>query len=157
MLKVFDIERKFISTYEYHSIGCFRAGDRVVKIRVKQNFKKEIQKGNEFAQKDSLKEYFMNNVLQLDFQVQVAINEKKTPVNNLLKMWREKHSPFITVGKIILPQQDISAHETMDYENLSFNPFENNELLQPVGRMQKIRQKIYKASVATRKSLNQNI
>jgi hypothetical protein len=42
----------------------------------------------------------------------------------------------------------------MAYENLSFNPFENSDALQPVGRMQKIRQKIYNTSVSTRQFLN---
>ena len=70
-------------------------------------------------------------------------------------MWREKHAPFVTVGKIILMRQDISNHETADYENLSFNPFENDGLLQPVGRMQQVRRKIYNVSIRTRQQLNQ--
>src|SRR5690606_21195016 len=105
-------------------------------------------------QADALRAWFLKNDLTLDFQVQLATDEKKTPVNNLLKQWKERHSEFITMGQIIIPKQDISRYGSIDYENLSFNPFENPEALQPVGRMQKIRQQIYNKSVATRQSLN---
>lgn len=155
VLKFFDIERQFLSTYDYHSVGCFRFGDRVAKVRLKPNFTLPVQKGNDLDQAVILKEYFLNNELSLDFQVQPAVNKSKTPVNNLLKNWREKHSEFVTVGKIILPKQHLAAYENLDYENLSFNPFENIPELQPVGRMQQVRRKIYEVSVKTRQSLNQ--
>ena len=155
VLKVLDIEKQLVSTYSFHSVGCFRLGDRMVKIRLKPSQKKKVQKSEDIDQTKTLKAYFLENDLSLDFQVQVAVDEKNTPVNNLLKNWREKHSEFVTVGKIILPKQNISEYETIAYENLSFNPFENREELQPVGRMQKIRQKIYNKSVSSRQSLNQ--
>ncbi|TXF74910.1 hypothetical protein [Chryseobacterium sp.] len=155
MMKVLDIEKQFISAYDFHSVGCFRLDEKVVKIRMKPHFIQKKLKEANADQTKSLKEYFLTHELSLDFQVQVGISERKTPVNNLLKNWKEKHSKFITVGTIVLPKQDISRYETMDYENLSFNPFENAEILQPIGRMQKIRQNIYNKSIATRQSLNQ--
>lgn len=156
VLKVLDIERQVLPSYQYHSIGCFRLGDRVAKIRLKPNFTREIEKGNQLDQTAYLEDFFRNNDLSLDLQVQLAVNEKRTPVNNLLKNWRERHSKFVTVGKIILPQQDITAYHTMEYENLSFDPFENAPELQPVGRMQQIRRKIYEVSVRTRQTLNKS-
>lgn len=155
VLKFFDIERQFLPTYDYHSVGCFRFGDRVAKVRLKPNFTLPVQKGNDIDQAAILKEYFLDKELSLDFQVQLALNKSTTPVNNLLKDWREKHSEFITVGKIILPKQHLADYENSDYENLSFNPFENIPELQPVGRMQQVRRKIYEASVRTRQTLNQ--
>lgn len=155
VLKFFDIERQFLPTYDFHSVGCFRFGDRVGKIRLKPNFTLPVQKGNELDQAELLKDFFSKNELSLDFQVQLAVNKSKTPVNNLLKNWLEKHSELITVGKIILSQQDLSAYENLDYENISFNPFENIPELQPVGRMQQVRRKIYDMSVKTRQTLNQ--
>ena len=155
VMKVLDIEKQWISSYDFHSVGCFRLGERMVKIRLKPSQNKKVQKGEDIDQAKTLRNYFLNSELLLDFQVQLAVDEKRTPVNNLLKDWKEKHSEFITVGKIRLPKQNISDYETISYENLSFNPFENPEELQPVGRMQKIRQKIYNQSVATRQFLNQ--
>ncbi|WP_027376810.1 catalase family protein [Kaistella palustris] len=154
MVKALDIEKQFIATYDYHSVGCFRFGDRVMKIRLKPNYKKKIVKDSGLNQTELLQNYFLADELTLDFQVQMGINEKKTPVNDLLKLWKEKDSKFITVGKIILPQQDITSYKTIAYENLSFNPFENLDGLKPVGRIQKIRQQIYNRSVATRQALN---
>ena len=154
MLKALDIEKQFISTYDYHSVGCFRFGDRVMKVRLKPNYKQKIVKEAGLNQTELLRDYFLTNDLTLDFQVQMGISDKKTPVNNLLKLWKEKDSKFITIGKIVLPKQDITKYNTIEYENLSFNPFENSDELQPVGRMQKIRQDIYNKSIETRQSLN---
>ncbi|UFK98513.1 hypothetical protein [Kaistella faecalis] len=153
-VKVLDIEKHLINGYNYHSVGCFRLEDRIVKIRLKPSGNEKFKPDADIDQADALKVWFLKNDLALDFQVQLATDKKKTPVNNLLKQWKEKHSEFITVGKIILPKQDISQYGSIDYENLSFNPFENPEALLPVGRMQKIRQQIYNKSVATRQSLN---
>lgn len=155
MLKVLDIERQFLSSYDFHSIGCFRLGENVAKIRIKPNFTAPIEKGNDISQRELLQKYFLHNDLSLDFQVQLATNDKRTPVNDLLKNWREKHSEFVTVGKIILSRQDISSYENLEYENLSFNPFENPQVLHPVGRMQQVRRRIYEVSIRTRQSLNQ--
>ncbi|MBW8360478.1 MAG: hypothetical protein K0M63_11850 [Weeksellaceae bacterium] len=154
MLKVLDIEKRFIATYAYHSVGCFRLENRVVKIRLRPTITRKTPEDPLMDQREAVQEYFLQHELSLDFQVQLGIDDRKTPVNNLLKRWREKDSKFITVGKIILPQQDVSRYETLVYENLSFNPFENSEALQPVGRMQRIRQKIYNTSVTTRQFLN---
>lgn len=156
-VKVLDIEKHLINGYAYHSVGCFRLEDRIVKIRLKPSDHEKFKPDADIDQAKALREWFLRNEISLDFQVQLAKDEKKTPVNNLLKLWKEKNSEFITLGKIILPKQDISRYGSMDYENLSFNPFENPEALQPVGRMQKIRQKIYNKSVATRQSLNQTM
>jgi len=156
-LKVLDIEKHLLTGYAFHSVGCFRLEDRIVKIRLKPSVQEKITPDADINQSESLKKYFLKNELSLDFQVQFATDEKRTPVNNLLKEWKEKHSEFITVGKITLPRQNISRYENIDYENLSFNPFENPEVLQPVGRMQKIRQKIYNKSVETRHSLNKTV
>lgn len=153
-LKVLDIEKHLISGYAYHSVGCFRLEDRIVKIRLKPSGNEKFKPDADINQADALRAWFLKNDLTLDFQVQLAADEKKTPVNNLLKQWKERHSEFITMGQIIIPKQDISRYGSIDYENLSFNPFENPEALQPVGRMQKIRQQIYNKSIATRQSFN---
>ena len=156
-VKMLDIEKHLINGYAYHSVGSFRLEDRIVKIRLKPSDQEKFKPDADIDQAKALREWFLRNEISLDFQVQLATDEKKTPVNNLLKQWKEKHSEFITIGKIILPKQDISRYGSIDYENLSYNPFENPEALQPVGRMQKIRQKIYNQSVATRQSLNQTL
>lgn len=154
-LRVLDIEKRFIATYAYHSVGCYRLGDKVVKIRLKPTKHKNTPEEPLMDQTQKLFEYFSAEELSLDFQVQVGTTERKTPVNNLLKIWSERSAKFVTVGRIVLPKQDISEYRRMAYENLSFNPFENADELKPVGRMQKVRQKIYNASIAARQHYNQ--
>lgn len=157
LVRGLDIEKQFLCTYDYHSIGCFRIGDRMAKIRLRPHYKKKIVQETGLDQRALLQEYFRENELMLEFQAQFATDDKRTPVNNLLKQWKERHSKFVTLARITLPRQDISRYNTLDYENLSFNPFENPDGLKPVGRMQKTRQAIYNASVQARQSLNQTL
>lgn len=155
LVRVLDIEKRFIATYAYHSVGCYRMGDKVVKIRLKPTKHKNTPEEPLTDQTQKLYDHFIKEELSLDFQVQVGTTERKTPVNNLLKKWSERNSKFVTVGRIVLPKQDITEYRKMAYENLSFNPFENADELKPVGKMQKIRQKIYSSSIAARQHFNQ--
>ena len=59
------------------------------------------------------------------------------------------------LGKITIPQESLLNSTSPEIENLNFNPFENPETLQPVGKIQQIRKKIYEISIATRNRLNQ--
>ena len=120
---------------DFHSIGCYRLGNKIIKIRVRPSNRERFTEVSEINQPESLKEYFLENELNLDFQVQLGLNEKKTPVNNLLKMWKERDSPYVTIGKIHLHKQDITKYSNIEYENLSFDPFENKAGLRPVGRI----------------------
>ena len=46
---------------------------------------------------------------EFDLQVQLCTNLKSMPVNDARVEWPEKLSPFVTVGRVHLPRQDISA------------------------------------------------
>ena len=69
-----------------------------------------------------------------------------------MKTW--ENAPEYTLGKITIPQDSQLDSTNPEIENLNFNPFENPEILQPVGKIQQIRKKIYEVSIATRNKLN---
>ncbi|MBO6200230.1 MAG: catalase, partial [Chryseobacterium sp.] len=68
------------------------------------------------------------------------------PVNQLNKMW--KNSDFVPIGRIKI--SELIDKDDIALEKMSFNPFENIEGLQPVGKIQQLRDKAYKASFKTR-------
>lgn len=67
-------------------------------------------------------------------------------------MW--KNAPEYVLGKIVIPQDSLLNSNDPEIENLNFNPFENPEILHPVGKIQQIRKRIYEVSIATRNKLN---
>lgn len=155
MIRFFDIGKNLILGYTFSAIGCYRLGDKVVKYRLKPASGKKFPDNANVNQAEELHKYFLANDFAYELQVQFGADEKKTPVNDLLKEWSEKHAKFVTIGRVLLPRQNINYYRNSLHDALSYDPFENIDELKPVGRIQKIRQKIYEASVSTRHALGQ--
>lgn len=138
---LFKNRNKFIMHFDYHSIGVYRWGNHLIKIKLKPI--------SEVGVYSSIEEFMkVNKAYHADLYIQFAYNEKKQPINRLNKEWT--NSPFIKVGKIICDEllDPLSA----DVEALSFNPFESKENLRPVGRIQKLRDYAYQSSLKARQS-----
>src|SRR6188472_4168695 len=74
------------------------------------------------------------------------------PVNDAMVEWPEGLSPFVTVGSVLLPRQDISAN----YERgdaLAFNQWRVTDDHRPLGEIMQVR-RIYSASAKIRLTLN---
>lgn len=129
-----------ILSFDYHSIGVYRFGTHLVKLKL-------VPHDRHPSNNLSIEGYMKNNghfIAQL--YVQYAYNLANQPVNELHREWKD--SPFVPVGKFIFTQ--IADKNAMEQELLSFNPFDNNESFKPVGRIQQLRDKAYKASLEER-------
>jgi hypothetical protein len=104
-------------------------------------------------QKESIPEFISLQDSTFVLTIKMCENLKDQPVNDLMKTW--KNAPEYILGKITIPQESLLNSTSPEIENLNFNPFENPETLQPVGKIQQIRKKIYEISIATRNRLNQ--
>ena len=68
--------------------------------------------------------------------------------------WPEKLSPFVTVGRVHIPRQDISS--TANFEKmdaLAFNQWRVTEEHRPLGEIMQVR-RIYSASARVRRTIN---
>lgn len=141
----------FFFSFNYAGIGCYRIGNHVMKIGLKPAKKlADIGKGQ--PQKESVTEFLALQQSTYSLMIQMCQNETDQPINNLMKTW--KNAPGYCLGKITIPQNSVIDSKSPEVENLNFDPFENAENLQPVGKIQQIRKKIYKASIETRNNLN---
>ena len=62
------------------------------------------------------------------------------PVNDLTVEWPEKLSPFVTVGRVHLPRQDISEPEKFEKGDvLSFNQWRVTSDHRPLGEIMNVR------------------
>jgi hypothetical protein len=76
--------------------------------------------------------------VQYDFKVQFFVSETLTPIEDAAKEWLEEDSPFLTVGRLTLPVQDVHSVRGRalgeQIEALSFDPWHTLECFRPLGR-----------------------
>ena len=89
-----------------------------------------------------------------DLQVQLCTDLNTMPVNDATVEWPEQLSPFVTVGRVHLPRQDISAPQNFEKTDaLAFNQWRVTEEHRPLGEIMQVR-RIYSASAKVRRTLN---
>lgn len=138
----------FIFSRNYHSIGAYKIGNYMMKIKaVPQLFHPEFDEGETIN--ETIQNYLKKYSFKFKLFYQLSYDEDDQPINNLLKIW--KNSPDIEFGTFEF--NNVIA-ETLEMENLSFNPFDNIDELLPVGKIQQLRQKIYETSINARKNIN---
>lgn len=88
-----------------------------------------------------------------DFQLQFFEDEATTPIEDASVDWP---SPWITVGRLTLPAQDIGSERGRRVaelvEGFSFDPWHAQEELRPLGNMMRARSPAYRVSTRERKA-----
>ena len=143
----FTLNKEFVLNYTYHSIGCYRFDDKMCKLRVVPQAQFNIET-DKITQEDALRSILETNELKFDLQIQFAEDEEKQPINDLLIEWPE--DCFFSLGTLVFPMQEILGSDNKELEAMDFSPFNNPPELQPVGKIQRTRNLIYKASYEAR-------
>lgn len=145
-IKNFD---HFILARSYYSVGVYRLGKKMIKLKlVPKVFESEFKVSESIH--ENVKGYLQKEKLQYDIFYQLAYNEKEQPINTLTKEW--KGGEFKHFG--VLECIDVLEENGLDLENKSFNPFDNIEELQPVGKIQYLRKSVYAKSAEIRNRIN---
>lgn len=108
-------------------------------------------------------DYLRKNMIQqlshedcaFDFCIQIQKNQKRMPIEDPGKLWREEESPFIKVATLIIPKQvfDMPAQDAYG-RHLSFSPWHTLPEHKPLGGINRARRKIYNALSEFRHSVN---
>jgi hypothetical protein len=95
-----------------------------------------------------------NGPVSYDFQLQFYLDADRTPIEDSSVEWQEAQSPWITVARLRLPQQDVSTEQgrrlATYVETLSFDPFHAREDMKPLGNMMRARNYAYRSSTQGR-------
>lgn len=151
MIKLLSKRNDFILSFDYYSIGAYRLGDHIIKIKLSPQFvDKNIGKRQKV--KDSLKNYLQTHDFTADVLIQLCYDLKDQPINKLNVEW--KNSPYIKIGEVKINKGSLLDERNCTNELLSFNPFESKIFFQPVGKIQKLRDEAYKISMQTRRKIN---
>lgn len=150
-IRLFRKRNDFILSFDYYSIGAYRLGDQMIKIKLcPQSVDKNT--GRKQKMKDSLQNYLQAQDFTADVLIQICYNLKDQPINKLNVEW--KNAPFIKIGEVRINKDSLLDSRDCTTELLSFNPFESKIFFQPVGKIQKLRDEAYRVSVQTRRKIN---
>lgn len=151
IIKLWNKRNDFLLSFDFHSVGVYRMGDYMIKIKLKpQSVDRHF--GRKMKVKDALEEYLETHDFKADVLVQICYDLEKQPVNQLNVEW--KKSPYIKIGEVRIDRNDLLDPKACENEMLSFNPFESKTFFQPVGKIQKLRNEAYKVSMQTRFKIN---
>lgn len=151
IIKLLSKRNDFILSFDYHSVGAYRLGDSMIKIKlVPKSTDKNF--GKKLNIKEALNQYFQDHDYTADVLIQFCYDLKDQPINRLNVEW--KNSPYIKIGEVKIDKGQLLNPRDCSNELLSFNPFESKIFFQPVGKIQKLREEAYKVSVQTRRKIN---
>jgi hypothetical protein len=146
----------------FWTMGAVRHGDYIAKVRVAPTVESATQVIHRDLDLTSGPEVFHPTLVDelqarpfdFDLQVQLCTDLAAMPVNVLTVEWPEKLSPFVTVGRVHLPRQDISGPENFEKgDALAFNQWRVTADHRPLGEIMNVR-RIYTASAKVRRTLN---
>jgi hypothetical protein len=154
------VRNPLLSTF--WSMGAFRHGDYVAKIRLApatENTTRVIHPELDVRSRPdvfypTLVDELQASAFDFDLQVQLCTDLKAMPVNDTTVEWPEKLSPYVTVGRVHVPRQDISRPENLENgDALAFNQWRVTEEHRPLGEIMQLR-RIYRGSARMRRTLN---
>ena len=150
----------------YHTMGAVRHGDYVAKFRVApvQEFAdKVVQRAldpNSAQQifRPALVAELKERPYEFDIQVQLCTSLYQMPVEDVTVRWPEALSPFVTVAKLRLPQQDIGGEDNLEQADAaSMTPWRVTEEHRPLGNIMRSRKEVYRTSSKLRHEINHQV
>jgi hypothetical protein len=148
----------------YWTMGAVRHGDHIAKIRLTPDPASAAAVVHRVIDPTSAQEVFRPALVAeirerpfaFDIQVQLCADLEAMPVEDLTVEWPERLSPFVTVARLRLPQQDISHEDTLAaMDALSFTPWRVTAEHAPLGEIMRARKEVYRRSSLQRHQLNQ--
>jgi hypothetical protein len=126
-------------------------------VRVRLQPEGEGPAGNGAAADDwgaDLRAHLGRGALHYRLQLQFFTDEKSTPIEDAAVDWAESAAPYVTVGRLTIPQQsfdDAAAQKlARDVDQATFDPWEALVEHRPLGGIMRARKHAYFASQKTR-------
>jgi hypothetical protein len=147
----------------YWTMGAVRHGDYIAKVRVApvQSFADRVVRraldpssGQEVFRPTLVAE-LRERPYEFDIQVQLCTDLAQMPVEKTTVLWPESLSPYVTVGKLRLPQQDIGGEDNFErMDRTSMSPWRVTEQHRPLGSIMRSRKEAYRQSSILRHQTN---
>jgi hypothetical protein len=148
------------------TMGAVRHGSYVAKLRLvptKESAEQVTQRVLDPASvpdvyRPALVAELQRHAYEYDLQVQLCADLEKMPVEDVTVEWPEALSPFVTVAKVHVPQQDLSGERNLELQDAtSITPWRVTEEHRPLGNIMRTRKEVYRQSSIQRHRLNHQI
>lgn len=146
----------------YTTMAAVRHGDHIAKVRLAPGADSAARVIHRELDLHSRAEVFGSTLTDellaggfaFDLQVQLCTDLEKMPVDDSTVDWPEALSPWVTIGRLLIPQQDISGPENAEASDaLAFNQWRVTDAHRPLGEIMHVR-RIYTASAKVRRTIN---
>ena len=146
----------------YWTMGAVRHGDYIAKVRVApvKEFAdrvvwRTLDRSADEVFRPPLVAELRERPYEFDIQVQLCTDLEHMPVENVTVRWPETLSPFVTVAKLRLPQQDIGGADNFEkMDRTSMTPWRVTEEHRPLGNIMRSRKEVYRQSSILRHQAN---
>jgi hypothetical protein len=147
----------------YWTMGAVRHGDYIAKVRVApvQSFADRVQQraldltSAEQVFRPALVAELRKQPYEFDVQVQLCTDLAQMPVEKTTVRWPESLSPYVTVAKLRLPQQDIGGEDNFEkMDKTSMTAWRVTEPHRPLGSIMRSRKEVYRQSSILRHQTN---
>ncbi|MGH9969166.1 MAG: catalase family protein [Pyrinomonadaceae bacterium] len=147
----------------YWTMGAVRHGDYIAKVRVApvQSFADRVVQraldpnAAEQVFRPALVAELRERPYEFDVQVQLSMDLDQMPVEKTTVRWPESFSPFVTVAKLRIPQQDIGGEDNFErMDKTSMSAWRVTEEHRPLGSIMRSRKEVYKQSSILRHQTN---
>jgi hypothetical protein len=147
----------------YWTMGAVRHGDYVAKVRVApvQSFADRVEQraldlaSAEQVFRPALVAELRKRPYEFDVQVQLSTDLARMPVEKTTVVWPESLSPYVTVAKLRLPQQDIGGEDNFEkMDKTSMTAWRVTEQHRPLGSIMRSRKEVYRQSSILRHQEN---
>lgn len=145
------IGKKFTSfaSENFNTVLAIQNGDYAVKLRIRPLTKIAVQASKADLTLD-LKEYLKSSALDYAVELQFYTDAETTPIEDGSVEWPENQTPFVTVGKLTIPAQNLSGEAydkfAASVEEMKFDPWNAIEAHKPLGNIMRARKQAYFAS-----------
>jgi len=147
----------------YWTMGAVRHGDYVAKVRVApvQSFADRVVQraldleSAEQVFRPALVAELSERPYEFDIQVQLSTDLARMPVEKTTVVWPESLSPYVTVAKLRIPQQDIGGEDNFEkMDKTSMSAWRVTEEHRPLGSIMRSRKEVYRQSSILRHQTN---
>jgi catalase len=97
-----------------------------------------------------LRERLRRGPLRFTLALQFFVEEETTPIENGAIDWPASIAPYLPVGQLVLPQQELDDSLQQEIENATFDPWGALLAHRPLGEIMRARKVAYRASQKAR-------
>ena len=147
----------------YWTMGAVRHGDYIAKVRVApvQSFADRVVRraldpaSSQEVFRPALVAELRERPYEFDVQVQLCTDLARMPVEKPTVLWPESLSPYVTVAKLRLPQQDIGGEDNFEkMDKTSMSAWRVTGEHRPLGNIMRSRKEAYRQSSILRHQVN---